>query len=421
MPKKKFLSDFPDLVKEWHPKKNIDLSPDKISYRSPKKVWWKCPKGPDHAWKTSPFRRINGTGCPFCDGKKVSVTNSLATLFPQIAKEWHPTKNNDLNPDQVTHGSGKKVWWKCPKGPDHVWCSTIDNRTKGKGCPFCVGQKVSVTNSLTTLFPQIAKEWHPTKNYALNPDQVTSNSGKKVWWKCPKDPDHEWQTSITYRTGYGTGCPYCAGRKVSSSNSLSYNFPEIAKEWHPTKNDELTPDNIVAGARTKVWWVCTNNPEHEWETRIDHRTASKSGCPYCSLGARGNLWKLWEEWCEKVISLLYPKTNQIHPNTRLPNGKFPDFNYQDNEGSIVIVDAKTNALAESIEKDIENYLPYCDRLEFWCLFKQRESIFLNEKQVLFSSPQIILSRIRNGNLRTIMKEELNSIIEYASQQQSLYK
>ncbi|MFX0051409.1 MAG: zinc-ribbon domain-containing protein [Candidatus Hermodarchaeota archaeon] len=75
---------------------------------------------------------------------------------------------------------------------------------------------------------------------------------KKVWWKCPKDPNHEWRTSITGRTGYGTGCPYCAGRKVSSSNSLSYKFPEIAKEWHPTKNDELTPANIVAGSRMKV-------------------------------------------------------------------------------------------------------------------------------------------------------------------------
>ncbi|MFX0051410.1 MAG: hypothetical protein ACFE8U_08970 [Candidatus Hermodarchaeota archaeon] len=133
------------------------------------------------------------------------------------------------------------------------------------------------------------------------------------------------------------------------------------------------------------------------------------------MGARGNLWKLWEEWCEKVISLLYPKTYQIQPNTRLPNGKFPDFNYQDNKGSIVIVDAKTTALTEAIEKDIENNLPYCDRLEFWCLFKQRESFFLDEKQVLFISPQIILSMIKNVNLRIIMKKQLDSIIEFTYQ------
>ncbi|MFX0051408.1 MAG: zinc-ribbon domain-containing protein [Candidatus Hermodarchaeota archaeon] len=105
MPKKKCLSDFPDLMKEWHPTKNNDLFPDKISYRSYKKVWWKCSKGPDHEWMTFVYSRTTGRGCPFCAGKKLSVANSLSTLFSQIAKEWHPTKNNNLNPDQVTYGS----------------------------------------------------------------------------------------------------------------------------------------------------------------------------------------------------------------------------------------------------------------------------------------------------------------------------
>ena len=41
------------------------------------------------------------------------------SLYPELVKEWHPTKNGDWQPQDFTHKSGKKVWWKCPKGDDH--------------------------------------------------------------------------------------------------------------------------------------------------------------------------------------------------------------------------------------------------------------------------------------------------------------
>jgi hypothetical protein len=163
MSKKRYLSDFPDLLKEWHPTKNKYLSPDKISYRSSKKVWWKCSKGSDHEWLAFIYSRTTGRGCPFCAGKKVSVTNSLATLFPQIAKEWHPTKNFNLTPDDIVAGTSKIFWWICSKGSDHEWRTSPYHRINGTSCPFCAGKKISVTNSLVTVSPLIAKEWHHKK------------------------------------------------------------------------------------------------------------------------------------------------------------------------------------------------------------------------------------------------------------------
>jgi len=61
--------------------------------------------------------------------------------------EWHPTKNNGLKPEDFSNYSHKKVWWKCPKGEDHEWETSINNRTKpkGTGCPFCARQKTSKT------------------------------------------------------------------------------------------------------------------------------------------------------------------------------------------------------------------------------------------------------------------------------------
>ena len=55
--------------------------------------------------------------CPCCCGRQVSVTNSLATVAPEIAAQWHPTLNGTTTPNDVVSQSGQKVWWKCPEGP----------------------------------------------------------------------------------------------------------------------------------------------------------------------------------------------------------------------------------------------------------------------------------------------------------------
>ena len=40
--------------------------------------------------------------------RKVTLTYNLEYLYPHIAKQWHPTKNGNLKPSQVTPGSDKK-------------------------------------------------------------------------------------------------------------------------------------------------------------------------------------------------------------------------------------------------------------------------------------------------------------------------
>ena len=115
--------------------------------------------------------------------------NDLTTTEPQLAKEWHPTRNAGLEPTEVTSGSNKKVWWQCITHPDHEWQARPLTRTGGSGCPICGAKKVlEGFNDLTTTEPQIAKEWHPTRNDDLKPTEVTRGSGKKIWWQCNKHP-----------------------------------------------------------------------------------------------------------------------------------------------------------------------------------------------------------------------------------------
>ena len=82
-----------------------------------------------------------GSGCPYCAGRLVLAGfNDLASLEPKVARQWHPTLNGGLTPEQVTAGSRRSVWWQCPEG--HVWKARVHSRT-GKqryGCPVCAGR-----------------------------------------------------------------------------------------------------------------------------------------------------------------------------------------------------------------------------------------------------------------------------------------
>ena len=211
--------------------------------------------------------------------------NDLATVSPELAAQWHPTLNGELTPQMVTAGNGTKVWWRCEKG--HEWQATVSSRTKknGTGCPVCAGKKLLVgENDLQSQFPHIAAQLHPTKNGDLDPSQTLQGSHRKVWWQC--ELGHEYEALISDRTHRVYNCPYCSGRRVLACfNDLATKAPELAAEWHPTLNGELTPQMVTPGARQKVWWQCKCG--HEWQATVNSRAGTqKSGCPACGRKTR---------------------------------------------------------------------------------------------------------------------------------------
>ena len=281
------------LLSQWHPTKNGELTPKDVSHGSNRKVWWICEKG--HEWEAMVNSRTNRrTGCPVCARDRFQ-TIDLATSDPEIAKQWHPTKNGDLQPTDVTRWADTKVWWVCEKG--HEWEGMVYCRiASGCGCPICTMKRLQLgVNDLATTNPEIAKQWHPDKNGALQPTEVTSSSHKKVWWICEKK--HEWEAAIKHRTRQGTGCPICKNRiVVEGINDLTTTHPEIAKEWHPTKNGDLQPTGVARGTNKKVWWICEKG--HAWEVNICTRTFVGTGCPVCQRPKkRSRMAKSLYEYC----------------------------------------------------------------------------------------------------------------------------
>lgn len=280
-PNKDLATAHPNIAAEWHPSRNGILTPSGITYSSKEKVWW-LGKDCGHEWEAPIHNRcLTNGGCLVCSGRRVLIGfNDLVTKEPEIAAEWHPTKNEDLKNTDVTPGSNKTVWWQGTCG--HEWQAKILTRTSAHTrCRICFGRTtLTGANDLATLFPDIASEWHPTKNTKHDILTIPAGSNQKVWWlgRC----GHEWEAVLQSRTGKSQyGCPVCSSRTLLAGfNDLESQFPQIASEWHPTKNGSLKPSECMKHANKNVWWQCSNN--HEWEANIANRSFQKHGCPYCS-------------------------------------------------------------------------------------------------------------------------------------------
>lgn len=271
-------SKFSDLLDEWDYEKNGELLPEKINFGSNRKVWWKCPNGHSFGATVSNRTAKKPTSCPYCQNKKVlKGYNDLSTKNPEIAKEWDFEKN-ELKPNEVVHGSNKKVWWRCKN--NHSYREVVEARTgRGNNCPYCSGRRVQQGfNDVATTHPAHIEDWNYDKNTIL-PTEVTAGSNKKVWWKCTKC-GHEWQAMVSTKTRAESGCPLCVNRIiVKGKNDFATEHPELMLEW--SDRNTIDPTTIASRSGKKAWWKCSKCGS-EWLSVIYNRVVNGSGCPDCA-------------------------------------------------------------------------------------------------------------------------------------------
>ena len=330
----------PEVILEWDWGRNTFCLPTKIMSNSHIEVWWKCKNG--HSWQASPNHRISkGRGCPYCchNPQVLQGDNDLATIYPKIASEWHPTKNGSLQPSQVTSNSSQRVWWKCSKG--HEWRTAVNHRANGSGCPKCAKSSQTsfpeqavyfyvkqaypdAINGYTELFNNHGMEldiYIPSMNIGVEYDGVAFHRSPKQTKRdlqkysiCKQNhvflirlredatPIVEKNCDSVILVNKGLNAAVLALKKYLpklvdadvlrddalirsmyycdlEKNSLLHQHPDVARQWDYTRNGDLTPDMFKAHSNTSVWWVCSKN--HRWEASIDSRV-NGAGCPYCS-------------------------------------------------------------------------------------------------------------------------------------------
>ena len=227
----------------------------------------------------------------------------LVSDIPDLSKEA-----DGWDPRSVTAGSGIERRWRCSLG--HSYVASPNQRKKGSGCPYCSGRRVlSGFNDLQTRFPNIAKEacgWDPATS--------TPFSSKDREWECPAG--HVYTAPPSRRCSNGSGCPYCASRKVLAGlNDLATTDPELSSEA-----DGWDPSTVTSNSSTRLPWRCQMG--HTWETSPGsrHRSDGKiSGCPYCA-GSR-----VWQGFND--LQTLHPdiarEANGWDPSLFLAGGNTP--------------------------------------------------------------------------------------------------
>lgn len=315
---KKTLADYQNVLKEWHPTKNKNIDPTKISSGSTKfKYWWLCQFDETHEWEASPYDMTKRNyGCAPCKTlmgrnkynekrgpriepvkidnvaleNKVTIltNNSLLSKCEALSKEWHPTKNN-LTPTDVSYKSKRIVWWLCSN--EHEWRCTVRNRTLNDvDCTECNRLAELKERSIVVTHPQVATEWDYNKNGNLLPEHVTFGNNRKVWFICKYG--HEYRRSINARTS-ANGCPDCKIITIKPGHSVREAVPKIAEEWHPTKNGDLTPDNVSYGSRKIIVFICPQ--KHEYRMSLLHRTCDDRSCPKCKCSGFSKIAIRWLE------------------------------------------------------------------------------------------------------------------------------
>ena len=208
-----------DIISIWDSESNLPLTMDQVSKGQNIQVCWKCKKC-GYIWKN----RISAVthskyGCPRCSRKLnskrlVAKRGSLYDVAPWLSEEFMSGKNKTTIKDITPH-SNLKYYWKCKKC-GYVWLASAATRVKGHGCPACNHLVATKKYNLATEYPEIARQWHPTKNGSLTPRDILPYSEKKIWWRC--DKGHEWEATPSNRV-QGRNCRQC-------SNEMRTSFPE---------------------------------------------------------------------------------------------------------------------------------------------------------------------------------------------------
>ena len=243
----------------------------KLTAKSNKKALWTCGK---HEWEAAVDNRSKGRGCPFCSGYRATPETCLAVVDPELSSQLV----DQSLATRLTAWSNKKVLWTCGK---HEWKARVNDRSNGSGCPYCSGKKVCNDNCLAAVNPLLAGE---LVDQSLA-KKLTAGSHKKAMWTCGK---HEWEAAVNDRSR-GRGCPFCSGHRVTPETCLAVVNPELASQLV----DQSLATKLTARSGKKVMWTCGR---HEWEAAVDGRSRG-SGCPKCA-SSRMNKWSA--ELCKEL-------------------------------------------------------------------------------------------------------------------------
>ncbi len=207
------------------------------------------------------------------------------------AQYWHPTKNGNLQPRDITLKSGRKIWFLCPECNHDFDIIPKDITIRNRWCRFCANQQLCDNDSCELCYSKSfassdkSQYWIYEMNNNIKPRDVFKSTGSSFWFKCI-DCSHSFN-AILNDISSGRWCPFCAKKRLCDEehcpHCLEQSFASHpqSKYWHPNKN-ELTPRHIFKNSNNKFFFKC-DICKHDFDARIKNISYHDTWCPYCTV------------------------------------------------------------------------------------------------------------------------------------------
>jgi len=288
----------PELANEWHLAKNDKLNPHDVTYGSGQKVWWICSQG--HEFEATILHRSHGTGCPYChSGRQTSFAEQatffyVKKLYPDAISRFTAGFLGRMELDIFIPSINYAIEYD-----GEAWHKKDTIKREQKKYQLCRRQGIKLIR-LREKMPELASD---IADYMYSTEKLYEP-------KMLSQMLAELLKRINFSSSWMLGSPVDINierdrfeiqqyRTIMRSGSMAEKYPDIAKEWHPDKNEKLTAEMFKPASDQKVWWKCSACG-HEYLASIGHRT-SGTGCPPCGV--------------EKVTAVKRKAVNMIDPAT----------------------------------------------------------------------------------------------------------
>jgi len=273
------LTNYPDIVAEWHSIKNGKRKPENFTNKSGVKVWWKCSKG-HSPWKTAISHRVNGTNCPDCSG-----LSSKPELI--ILSELREIFDFEITYRHMVHGKEADIFIcdynTAIEYDGYYFHKDRVNQDKEKNIRFN-NNNINLIRLRHDGLPRLSLH-----DIFVPSDELKKTDIDKLIQLLLKNLNQEDKLKAKLYLSQ----PNLIGQKTFNlylshlpgpieEKSLQYRFPNIAKEWDFNRNSPLKPTDFTAFSHHIVWWKCAKG-HPSWPSIIANRTRRRGGgCPFCS-------------------------------------------------------------------------------------------------------------------------------------------
>ena len=174
----------PEVASEWDHAANAERlrslpGPDEVLATAEVMAWWRCPRGPDHAWLASVADRTRHALA--ARHASASAANAAPapppTTPPTKARKDRAGSGPSLTPNPLSPPTAPAGKENVPRpGAAMAAGAEAAMASAAAACPCCAGRQASVTNCAAAASEAVERLWHRERNEGRSPWAVLATS-----------------------------------------------------------------------------------------------------------------------------------------------------------------------------------------------------------------------------------------------------